>query len=137
MGLFRKDTINAATAELKTISEVLIEDFRFTRSFRSAVDKLFAEEKKKYESAYNFHRIKMEEFAKIFNLRMIFFDGKEYDDGMPVTPLNIGEFGKDDILIVQQTIEPTILTLDGSIVKVGTVILSTTTTGNDSIGKIE
>lgn len=124
MGIFKKDTKNSVTTELKTIAEILVEDFRFSRSYLSVVDKLFMEEKKKYESTYNFHRTKIAELAKNFHLRMVFFDKKEYDDGLPVTPLNIDEFGKEDRLIIQQTIEPAILTADGQIVKTGTVILS-------------
>ena len=124
MGIFKKDTKSSVTTELKTIAEILVEDFRFSRSYLSVVDKLFMEEKKKYESTYNFHRTKIAELAKNFHLRMVFFDGKEYNEGLPVTSLNIDESGEEERLIVQQTIEPTILTADGQIVKIGTVILS-------------
>ena len=34
------------------------------------------------------------------------------------------EFEKEDRLVVQQTIEPTIITFDGKIIRTGTVILS-------------
>ena len=124
MRIFKKDTKSSVTTELKTIAEILVEDFRFSRSYLSVVDKLFMEEKKKYESTYNFHRTKIAELANNFHLRMVFFDGKEYNEGLPVTSLNIDEFGEEERLIVQQTIEPTILTADGQIVKIGTVILS-------------
>ena len=124
MRIFKKDTKSSVTTELKTIAEILVEDFRFSRSYLSVVDKLFMEEKKKYESTYNFHHTKIAELAKNFHLRMVFFDGKEYNEGLPVTSLNIDEFGEEERLIVQQTIEPTILTADGQIVKIGIVILS-------------
>ena len=44
---------------------------------------------------------------------------------MPVTPLNADEFNiNNDHLFVEQTYDPAIITLDGNIVKQGTVSLA-------------
>lgn len=122
MGLFKK-AVNTDMPDLTAIAEFLVEDFRFSRSFCSALNKLFAEEKKRYESAYNFHRKKVDELMEKLHLQLVIFDGKEYDDGLPITPLNIDEFGKSDRLVIEQTIEPTVLGEDGKVLKRGTVIL--------------
>lgn len=42
MGIFKKDTKNSITTELKTIAEILVEDFRFSRSYlRSLINFLW------------------------------------------------------------------------------------------------
>lgn len=111
--------------ELNAVADFLIEDYRFTRSYLSILDKLFIEERKRYESAYNFHGTKVEELAKKFNLRMVAYkNGELYDDGYPIVPLNADEFEKDDILYIEQMIEPIILTTDGKVVRQGTAILA-------------
>ena len=58
----KKNSSNKNIDDLSVVAEFLIEDFRFTRSYLSIMDKLFLEERKRYESAYNFHTNKVEEF---------------------------------------------------------------------------
>ena len=106
------------------IVDFLIEDFRFSRSYISAVDRLFPEEKKKFESSFAFHRDRMDELAKRFNAYVKTYDGFDYIEGLPVTPLNADDFESSDDLIVAQTIEPTILNSVGHPIRQGTVLLS-------------
>lgn len=109
--------------QLLTIAELIVEDYRFRRSYLSVMEKLFTEEKRKYESAYNFHLNKTAELSKKLGLRIVDFEGKTYDEGLPITPLNADEFNIADNLIVEQTIEPTVLTTDGNIIRYGKIIL--------------
>lgn len=109
--------------QLLSIAELIVEDYRFRRSYLSVLDKVFAEEKKKYESAYTFHSNKIAELANKLELNIKTYDGWDYDEGLPITPLNADEFDTVANLSVQQTIEPTILTSEGNIVRQGTVIL--------------
>lgn len=102
----KKDSI-ANREQLATIAELIVEDYRFRRSYLSILDKLFVEERKKYESAYAFHANKILELSEKFDLRIVCFDGKEYDEGLPVSPLNADEFNIEDNLIIKQTVEPT------------------------------
>lgn len=108
----------------EAIADFLVEDFRFRRSFLSAINKLYPEEAKKYESSYVFHQNKIIELSKKAKLQLVTFDGQEYNEGLPVTPLNADEFSSVDNLVVFQTIEPTIVTNNGDIVHQGTIILA-------------
>ena len=47
MGIFKKTATVQTMPELKYVADFLVEDYRFRRSYISAVDKLFLEEKKK------------------------------------------------------------------------------------------
>ena len=121
----KKNLPNKKSDDLSIVADFLIEDFRFTRSYLSILDKLFIEERKRYESAYNFHGTKVEELSNKFNLKMaVYKRGDLYDDGYPIVPLNADEFEKDDILYIEQMIEPIILTTDGKVIRQGTAILT-------------
>ena len=109
---------------IKAISDFLVEDYRFQQSFMSAVNKLFNEEIKKYISSYVFHTNKIKELADKMQLQLRVFDGIDYSEGLPVTPLNADEFASAENLVIEQTIEPTVITLNGDIVRQGTVILA-------------
>lgn len=120
----KENSSNENIDDLSVVAEFLIEDFRFTHSYLSIMDKLFIEERKSYESAYNFHSKKVEELANKYNLKMVIYKhGDLYDDGYPIVPLNSDEFEKDDVLYIEQMIEPIILTVDGNVIRQGTAIL--------------
>lgn len=105
------------------IADLLVEEYRFMRSYLSMIDRLFDDEKTRYKSTYEFHKKKLTEITKTLNLNIVTFDGKEYDVGLPVTPLNADEFEQSDKLIIEQSIEPTIVNNAGSVIRIGTVIL--------------
>ena len=48
--------------------------------------------------------------------------GTDYDPGMAVTPIIITDFGADDLLQVENMLEPVIMNGD-SVIKTGTVML--------------
>ena len=106
------------------MADFLVDDYKFCRSFMSAVNKLYPEERKKYESAYMFHTNKTKELAQKMKLQMKIFDGADYNEGLPITALNTDEFDSAENLVIEQTIEPTVITSNGDIVHQGTVILT-------------
>jgi hypothetical protein len=106
------------------VADFIVEEYRFIKSYMSAVNKLFPEERQKYYSAFNFHMDKINEIAERVGVGINDFEGKDYDDGLPITPLNMDEFTKEDELIIGQTIEPTVVnSLNGSVIRQGSVIL--------------
>ena len=116
---------NAPSDNRSIIAEFIAEEFRFLKSYVSAVAKLFPEEQQKYVSAYNFHIGKIKEIAERIQIGIQDFEGKDFDDGLPVTPLNVDEFTKEDELIIHQTVEPAIIsTTNGAVIRSGTVILA-------------
>ena len=50
-------------------------------------------------------------------------EGQAFDAGAAATPLNISDFSPDDVLVVEQMIEPIIMDSVG-IVRTGTVLLA-------------
>lgn len=104
------------------IAMVLSETYRFNRTLDKAIKKLDMNDQKKIVNQYSWFSRKIDDLIKEIGMRMITYDNVLYDVGMPITPINIDEFGSDDRLLILYTIEPTIMQGD-RVFKTGTVIL--------------
>lgn len=98
------------------------EFFRFQRVFDKAIRKLEADEQIKYKSQYAWFSKQVLKALSDSGLHVVNVDGQPYDPGIAVTPLNLEEFETDDVLYVEQTIEPIVMEGD-TVIKTGTVIL--------------
>lgn len=96
--------------------------FRFQRVFVKAISKLEVDEQTKYSSQYAWFSKKVLKALDDSGLRVISVDGQLYDPGMAVTPLNLEDFEADDVLYIEQTMEPIIMEGD-TVIKTGTVLL--------------
>ena len=122
--MLKKREKNKQKNDNTILVEFVVEDYRFLKMYKSLIGKLLKDEVSKYLSAFNFHVSKIEELMNKQNLKIVDLSGKVYDEGLSVNPLNIEDFGKDDKLIIDQILEPLIIsTIDGAIVKSGTVML--------------
>ena len=120
-----KNKIRLNTENQKAIiAELVVEEYRFLKSYLSMMNKLFAEETAKYKSAYQFHVDRIMDILNRSDMKIVDLTNKPYDDGLSIIALNMEDFDKKDKLIISQVIEPLIIsTIDGSIIKSGTVIL--------------
>lgn len=58
------------------------------------------------------------------NLQIIDFTGEEFEAGLPILPINLGDFCANDVLFVEMMMEPTIKVADtAEIVKKGAAVL--------------
>ncbi len=105
------------------IINMAVESWRFSRVFERLLMKLDAGEQKRYQSQFRWFLKKVEESLEQAGLRLVNLEGQCFDPGMSATPLNIEEFGADDILVVEQMLEPVIMGKEG-LVRTGTVILT-------------
>lgn len=123
--MFKKSKKHIIEDKTKQIVDLIVEEYRFLKSYVSLMNKVLSDEKSKYKSVYDFHVRKIQDIMAECNLKIVDLEGKKYDEGLSITPLNIEDFDKNDVLIVQQVIEPLIIsTNNGSIIKSGTVMLS-------------
>lgn len=106
----------------KGLVTIASELYRFEKVFVKAVDRLDAEEQSKYVSQFSWFAKRVDKAMMEAGLKLLSMEGKLYDPGMAVTPLNIEEFEKDDDLYIEQMIEPIIMK-DNKLYKMGTVIL--------------
>ena len=106
----------------QSLIDIAVESWRFSRLFGKVVSKLDAGESGRYVNQLRYFLKKVEESLESNSLKLVNMEGQPYDAGMPVVPLNVGDFGPDDVLLVDQMLEPIIMGPKG-LRKQGTVML--------------
>ena len=106
----------------QVVIEMAIEGWRFSRLFIRVAKRLDAGEAEKYISQLRYFLKKNEDSLQALGLKLVNLEGMPYAAGMPVSAINIDEFGPEDQLYVEQMIEPVIMGQDG-LRRPGTVML--------------
>ena len=68
----------------------------------------------------------MAESLKDHGLKIVDLEGQPYDPGVPASALNIGDFDPEDVLVVEQMVEPIIMDEEG-VRKSGTLMVKKVT----------
>ncbi len=105
-----------------TVINMAVEAWRFGRVFERMLMKLDAGEQTRYRNQFRWFAKKVEEALDETGLRMVNLEGQAFEPGSAATPLNIADFGPDDVLVVDKMVEPIIMGKN-SLVRPGTVIL--------------
>jgi len=106
----------------RSLIEIAIESWKFSRIFTRVVNKLDAGEAGRYVNQLRYFQKKVEQNLDAVGLKLVNVEGQLFDPGIAASPLNIGDFGPDDTLLVDQMVEPIIMGPDG-LKKQGTVML--------------
>lgn len=106
----------------KPLLDIAVESWRFGRLVERLLTKLDAGEQGRYRGQFRWFQQKIEDSLTDAGLRIVNIEGHPFDPGMAATPLNIEEFEPDDVLVVDQMLEPIIMG-DGGVVRTGTVTL--------------
>ena len=106
----------------QSLIDIAVESWRFSRLFGKDVSKLDAGESGRYINQLRYFQKKVEESLDSSGLRLVNVEGQHYDAGMAASALNLGDFGPDDVLLVDQMVEPIIMGPNG-LRKQGTVML--------------
>ncbi len=106
----------------RSLIDVAVESWRFARLFERVVKKLDAGEGLRYLNQLRYFQKKLDESLESSGLKLVNVEGQPFDPGMAASALNIGDFGPDDLLLVDQMVEPIVMGLEG-LRKQGTVML--------------
>lgn len=106
----------------QSLIDLAIDGWRFSRIFGKVVGKLDAGESGRYINQARYFQRKVEDALDANGLKLVNVEGHPYDAGMAASALNLGDFGPDDVLIVDQMVEPIIMGPTG-LRKQGTVML--------------
>lgn len=119
-------TKSGENSERKTLIDVSIEGWRFARIFGRLISKLDAGEAPRYANQARYFLKKIDDGLDEFGLRIVSLEGQPYDTGMAVSALNIADFGPEDVLFVEQMIEPVVMGPEG-LIRGGTAMLAKVT----------
>lgn len=102
--------------------DMALESWRFAKVFGRLLTRLDAAESARYANQVRYFLKRVDESLAMVDMRIVSLEGQMYDPGMAASPLNIGDFGPDDVLVVEQMVEPVVMGSAG-LVKAGTVLL--------------
>lgn len=106
----------------RSLIDIAVESWRFSRLFGKVLGKLDAGESGRYTNQIRYFQKRVEESLDANGLRLVNVEGQPYDVGMAASALNVGDFGPDDVLLVEQMLEPIIMGPNG-LRREGTVLL--------------
>lgn len=106
----------------QSLIDIAVESWRFSRLFGKVVSKLDVGESGRYVNQLRYFQKKVEESLDSSGLKLVNVEGQPYDAGMAASALNLGDFGPEDVLLVEQMLEPIIMGPKG-LRKQGTVML--------------
>ena len=106
----------------QVLVDVAIDGWRLARLFERLLTRLDAGEAPRFANQLRYYLRRLEERLQAANLKLVNLEGQRYDAGIAASALNIGDFGPDDVLVVEQMLEPIIMGADG-VVRSGTVML--------------
>jgi hypothetical protein len=106
----------------RSLIDIAVESWKFSRVFARAVNKLDAGEANRYASQLRYFQKRVEQNLDAAGLKLVNVEGHPFDPGMAASPLNIEDFGPDDVLLVDQMVEPIIMGTEG-LKKQGAVML--------------
>lgn len=106
----------------ESIISMAIESWRFSRVFDRLLAKLDAKEQNRYKNQFRWFVKKVEEALERSGMKIVNIEGHYFDTGMAATPINIEEFNENDVLIVDQMLEPIIMGKEG-LIKTGIITL--------------
>lgn len=106
----------------RSLIDIAVESWRFSRLFARVVNKLDAGEASRYANQLRYFQKKVEESLDAAGLKLVNVEGQPFDSGMAASAVNSGDFGPDDVLLVDQMLEPIIMGPMG-LKKQGTVML--------------
>ena len=107
----------------RSLIDIAVESWRFSRLFARLVNKLDAGEGSRYVNQIRYFQKKVEESLDASGLKLVNVEGHQFDPGMAASAINIGDFGPDDVLFVEQMVEPVVMGPDG-LVRGGTAMLA-------------
>lgn len=118
-----EDIPNATLSELEqSLLDLATESWRFSRLFARVLTKLDAGEPRRYQNQLRYFQKRVEDGLQSAGLKVVNLEGQTFDPGVAATALNIGDFGPEDVLLVDQMVEPIIMGPEG-LRKSGTVML--------------
>lgn len=93
----------------ESLVDIVVETWRFARLFERLLTKLDAGEQSKYRNQLRWFQKQLEQSLNNVGLRTVNIEGQEFDPGIAASALNLEEFGPEDVLIIDQMIEPVVM----------------------------
>src|SRR5258705_4825011 len=97
----------------RAMVELAIESWLFQKLFGRALAKLDAGESLRFTNQHRYFVKKIDDSLASIGFRLVYLEGQKYEHGSAVYALNVGDFNAENDLIVDQMIEPVVMSKEG------------------------
>lgn len=111
--------------KFQSVVNLIVEGWRFNRYAKNLSERIAdAKVQKKFFNQIARFEKNLQTTLSSLNLSILDFTGEDFEDGLPILPINLGDFSADDKLIVEVMMEPTVKFEDSAkIIRKGAAIL--------------
>jgi hypothetical protein len=106
----------------ESLLTLALEAWRFSNVFCRVIGKIDAGEQARYVSQYRYFLKQMEDILLCEGYKFVNLEGQLFDPGTAATALNLNDFAPDELLVIDQMLEPVVMSNEG-LVRMGTVLL--------------
>lgn len=99
-----------------------VESWRFSRMFQRSIDPRDIKAAGRQSNQVRYFQRKLSDSLAPLGLHIVDLEGERYDEGMAAAALNAADFGPEDVLHVEQMMEPIVMGPDG-VRRTGTMML--------------
>jgi hypothetical protein len=93
--------------------KIITENWRLMQLFLKVVSKLDNSEAVKYHNQARYLKKIIDDSLQEIDLKIVDLSGEIYDAGIAATAINLEDFDSSEILIIEQMIEPLIMSKNG------------------------
>ena len=97
----------------RLLVDLAIESWRLCRNYQRAIDIRDMKAAGRQSNQVRYFQRKLDDTLAAIGVRLVELDGQPYDVGMAATALNAADFGPDEVLVVDQMLEPIVMGPDG------------------------
>lgn len=108
--------------QTKILLDLAVESWRFARLFGRVLGKLDAAEAPRFINQLRYYQKSLEDQLAAAGFKIVNLEGQPYEPGIAASALNIGDFGPEDRLVIEQMMEPIVMSAEG-LVRPGTVMV--------------
>ncbi|MFU0507736.1 hypothetical protein [Pseudaminobacter sp. NGMCC 1.201702] len=106
----------------KPLAELAIEFWKLLHNYDRFIDVVPDTAKPRLVAQARFGKTRLASILQLEDMRLAVYDGHLFEPNLPVVALNDDEFSVSDMLVISQTIEPTVLQ-NMNVISVGKVYL--------------
>ena len=117
-----REAVGDPSATQAVVIDLAVDAWKFSRLFQRVLARLDAGDQARYLNQMRFFERRVEAAADAVGARLVSIEGQPYEAGAAATPLNLGDFGEDEALVVEQMLEPIVMGSDG-VLRMGVVLL--------------
>lgn len=92
-----------------TIAKLCVEQWKLIERFAKAVELVPDADRGRFTSQIRYSQIQLQSLATQGGLKLVTFDGEDFGPGCPASADNLEDFGTDEAVIVEKTLEPAVV----------------------------